>query len=143
MTLGRPPTITKTVAQSIPLPASIDDEYLSTVHGSDGIQPPHKPSKTEFYVQSLKLYVLQEETLSVMYSDEVTEPSLTPSERIEQLDFSKILKIDRSLQDWNDSLPPYLKVLHEASSGVPFSKQANTLHLQYDKSCSMPRPLHH
>ncbi|KAL8828757.1 MAG: hypothetical protein Q9191_002410 [Dirinaria sp. TL-2023a] len=134
MTLGRPPTITKTNALSIPLPASIDDEYLSMIHGSDGTQPPEKPSKTEFYVQFLKLYVLQEETLSVMYSDEATEPSLTPSERIERLGFDNVLKIDSSLQKWNDSLPPHLRVPNGSDGGstVPaFSKQANTLHLHY------------
>ena len=133
MTLGRLTTISKTEASSAPFPASIDDEFLSTATGVDSSQPQDKPSETEFYVQTVKLYVLQEETLSVMYSDRMKQTGLTPSEKLLQLDFNCVFTLDASLRKWNETLPDYLKFLSSSTEepAVPvFSKQANILHLR-------------
>ena len=133
MTLGRPTTISKAEALSVPFPASIDDEYLSTIKGVDNFQPQDKPSETEFYIQTMKLYVLQAETLTVMYSDRTTQTDLTPSEKLLQLDFNTVLNLDASLRRWNDGLPDYLRFrgssAHEPAVPV-FSKQANILRLR-------------
>lgn len=137
MTFGRPMVITKADAFSIPFPASIDDEYLSSEPGPGNMQPPDKPSIIEFWLQTLKLYSIQEETLSAMYSnDAVIRKAITsPSERLENLDFNTILRINSSLRKWNDALPHFLKVRVNAAEDLAepiFSRQANVLHLRYD-----------
>ena len=134
MTLGRPTTISKTEASSVPFPASIDDEFLSTTRDVDGFQPEGKASVTEFYIQTVKLYVLQEETLSVMYSDRITQTGLAASGHLSHLDFNTVLALDASLRRWNEAIPDFLKFRSSSTEepAVPvFSKQANILHLRY------------
>lgn len=137
MTLGRPTVISKTDALNVPLPKSIDDEDLSVASESDrGLQLDNKPSITEFYVQSLKLYIIQEEILSVFYSTD-RKAYLPPMQRLEDLNFDAILRADSSLRRWRDSLPDFIEIcggISDEMDRTVFSRQANILHLRSDTS---------
>ena len=135
MTYGRPMVITRADALSIPFPASINDEYLSAERGRDGIQPPDEPSTIEFWVQTLKLYLIQEETLSAMYSNDAIDQKAktSPKERLGNIDFNTVLRIESSLRTWNHALPHSLKVRENAVAERRqpiLSRQANVLHLR-------------
>ena len=136
MTFGRPRVVTKADATAVPFPASINDEYLSSDPGPGGLQPQDKPSFIEFYIRSLKLYLIQEKTLSAMYSNDTSDlkTKKTLRERLEDVDFNTILRIEGSLRMWDESLPPFLKVRDTASIDLTdpiFARQANVLHLRY------------
>ncbi|KAK5203088.1 hypothetical protein LTR47_011092 [Exophiala xenobiotica] len=111
MTFGRPRVITRADALAVPFPASINDEYLSTEPGPDGVQPRGEPSLAEFYIQTLKLYVIQERTLFAMYSNDASDVKVTQSTResLDNIDFNTILRIEASLKSWDEALPGYLK----------------------------------
>ena len=138
MTLGRPTVISKADALNVPLPKSIDDEHLSAAPGSDrGLQLENKPSVTEFYLQSLKLYMIQDETLSVFYSDYSTDRKayLPPMQKLEDLNFDAIIRADSSLRRWHDLLPDFIKVkvgdgISDEMGKTVFARQANILHLR-------------
>lgn len=137
-TLGRPLMISKADATAVPFPASIDDEYMSSEEGSVSSQPPDKPSLIEFYVQSLHLFEIVEETLSAMYHkdsrSDAVDSQAAPFERLESLDFNTIVSIDSSIRRWHRSLPEYLKVggaTGDQSTEATFRRQANILHLRY------------
>jgi hypothetical protein len=138
MTLGRPLMISRADAISVPFPSSTDDECLLLEKLPDSMSRLHQPSGMEFYIQSLRLFTITEETLRTMYSVEATctHPSTalsSPLEKLETLDFTTIVRIDLSLQQWNKSLPHPLRVrgsLAEELIEPTLSRQANILHLR-------------
>ncbi|KIW23707.1 uncharacterized protein PV07_11886 [Cladophialophora immunda] len=136
MTLGRPMMISKTDASVVPFPEAIDDQYLSLELGQDQSQPHGKVSIVEFYVQSLKLYIITEETLSAMYPHEDAPCSSTPApalEKLTNLDFNTILRIDTAITKWYDAVPDALKIhSHRSRSSreAAHSRQANILRLR-------------
>lgn len=133
MTLGLPRVISRADALAVPFPACIDDKYLSNLPDSDNLQPECIRSQTEFYVQSLKLYIITEEVLSVMYSTEGTKEPAT--EKLVKVDFNNILKIDAALQDWQSSLPGELKIRRNVAEdrlSPVLSRQANILQLRFE-----------
>jgi hypothetical protein len=121
------------------LPSSIDDECLSAKPHVDGVQSSDRHSQVEFWVQTLKLYAIQEKVLTTMYfKDKVSagvKISMAPRQQLELIDFNSISKINSSLRDWEKALPLFLKVRKDFS--VPtaepiFDRQANVLHLRYE-----------
>lgn len=138
MTLGRPMMISRSDALAIPLPASIDDDCLSAEPGKDNEQPPDRPSKMEFFIQSLKLFQITEATLSSMYAGDSRSDQDGSTQRkpnLEDLDFNTIISIESSLRKWNHSIPGYLKLQFENSELDSFldpvlKRQANILHLR-------------
>lgn len=112
MTYGRPTMIEQSVATAVPLPNSIDDEYLS----SDWtIQPrlPNQPSKIDFFIKSLKLYEIMHEILIGLYTPgrEISNQSGENYFGICNQGVSElsILDIDRKLMEWENSIPPHLQ----------------------------------
>jgi hypothetical protein len=138
--------ISRSSSISVPLPASVDDEYLSSQPGVDNVQPQGVPSKTEFYLQTLKLYNILEIILSTFYPSGVSEcvtsrGDTSTSATLEDLDFNAILRIDTLLDEWHQNIPQHLIWCSEpASPGVNklFLRQANVLELRYD-SCHPTR----
>lgn len=138
MTLGKPLMISRADAILVPFPSSTDEECLLTESLASSFRHPQKPSGMEFYVQSLQLFTITEETLRTMYSAEATYPEatiriLSPLERLEKFDFTTLIKIDNSLQQWNKSLPQTLRVRGNQSEELTeptLSRLANILHLR-------------
>lgn len=130
-------------ARAVPLPACIDDKFLSTAPGLDNLQPDSVTSQTEFYVQSLQLYTITEEVLSAMYSNDAptrAEPEISATEKLANVDFNNVLNLDASLQHWLDALPEDLKVrsnVNEDRLAPILSRQANILRLRCVPNCTL------
>jgi hypothetical protein len=69
-TFGRPVLHCK--PHAIPLPEPIDDEYLSEVN--EGCQPENIPSRIDFFIHSIRLFEVLDETLSRFYSNGYQRP---------------------------------------------------------------------
>lgn len=133
MTLGRPTMVPKADALTVPLPAAIDDPYLSTKAGQDGSQPVGEMSVVEFYVQSLKLYIINEETLTALYKSDGSDAPTSAMNKLASLDLNTILRIDMTITSWYDSLPEQLKARKHPSDDFTepiFARQSNTLRLR-------------
>ena len=138
MTLGRPMMISRGDALAVPFPVAIDDTYLSTVPNQESHQPPDQASDIRFFVCSLTLYVITEEILSTMYSSSAisqcsASSESAPLERLNDIDFNAILRFDRSLLDWEESLPKFLLVSVDTTNdrtNAIFRRQANVLYLR-------------
>jgi len=133
MTLGRPTMIPKADALAVPFPAAIDDQYLSPKLGDDHSQPQEQISIVEFYVQSLKLYIINEETLSTMYKSDGSDGPPSAMTKLANLDLNTILRLDSAITDWYDSLPKKLKVRSNPVDDFTepiFARQSNILRLR-------------
>ncbi|KFZ11405.1 hypothetical protein V501_04785 [Pseudogymnoascus sp. VKM F-4519 (FW-2642)] len=138
-TLGRPLMISRAISNSVPLPASVDDEFLSSEPGVDNVQPMGVPFRSEFYLQTLKLYNILELTLSTFYPSGVSESvtsrrNPSTNEDFEDLDYNAILRIDKLLTEWHQDIPPHLIWRSAPMSGEVdelFLRQANVLKLRY------------
>jgi hypothetical protein len=138
MTLGLPMVVSRADALAVPLPASIDDIYLSAQPGQDGSQPRDVLPQSQFFIESLRLYRITEEVLSAMYSKEEkipsgTKPGISAAEKLASFDFNTVLKIEASLQHWHESLPDQLRQKPNSVGSTTDSvvwRQANILHLR-------------
>ncbi len=110
MTLGRPTVVSQADARDVPLPAQIDDVYLSLRADVEGQQPVALISTTSFFVHSLKLVDILEQVLLNMYSaGSVIERSPGSwTQKLRYLDFNTIVRIDNSFKEWHDGLPAAL-----------------------------------
>ena len=115
MTFGRPTMITNT--DDVPLPAMIDDEYLSK-SSKESLQPPNKPSRLGMFVYSCKLFDLLKEMLNFVSSKEVIA-AIRRESKIDQSDrgevVAQVLNLTRKLDQFSESVPPYLRISSESS----------------------------
>lgn len=134
MTLGRALVIPEAEARAVPLPASIDDEYLSAQPGPNNEQPAGIPSTMEFFVQSLKLSTSLEEILSKIYSNEEANvaPDTTALKGLENLSIDKILHISAARDAWHESIPAFVWTGTERPVNLEpvLVRQENILHIR-------------
>ncbi|GFF32021.1 hypothetical protein IFM58399_03077 [Aspergillus lentulus] len=113
MTFGRPAMISKASCGSVPLPATVDEEYIPAALGGEVRQPADRPSLMAFYAKSLELYEILNDILLSLYKP---VPEENP-EDIYDFYFNKgsdegertIFELDRALTKWTQSLPPHLR----------------------------------
>ncbi|EAW07126.1 transcription factor domain-containing protein [Aspergillus clavatus NRRL 1] len=113
MTFGRPAMISKASCGSVPLPATVDEEYIPAAVGDEATQPADRPSVMAFYAKSLELYEILNDILLSLYKP---VPEENP-EDIYDFYFNKetsqgertIFELDRALTKWTRSLPPHLR----------------------------------
>ncbi|GFG23844.1 hypothetical protein IFM61606_03736 [Aspergillus udagawae] len=113
MTFGRPTMISKASCGSVPLPATVDEEYIPAALGGEVRQPMDRPSVMAFYAKSLELYEILNDILLSLYK---AVPEENP-EDIYDFYFNKgpdegertIFELDRALTKWTQSLPPHLR----------------------------------
>ncbi|PLB35594.1 transcription factor domain-containing protein [Aspergillus candidus] len=113
MTFGRPAMISKASCGSVPLPATVDEEYIPTASGAEAMQPADRPSVMAFYAKSLELYEILNDILLSLYKP---IPEESP-EDMYNFYFNKetsegertIFELDRALTRWTRSLPPHLR----------------------------------
>ncbi|KAE8361992.1 fungal-specific transcription factor domain-containing protein [Aspergillus caelatus] len=77
MTFGRPAMISKASCESVPLPATVDEEYIPTASGIEATQPADQPSVMAFYAKSLELYEIMNDILLSLYK---TVPEESPED---------------------------------------------------------------
>lgn len=121
MTFGRPAMISRVSSEVVPLPLTVDDEFISSKTTSDPSQPGDQPSMMWFYAKTLELYEIMNDVLLNLYKpvfdDHTDEPHdfylncvLSEGERT-------IFDLDRSLTRWTRGLPRHLG----AESSIPQS----------------------
>lgn len=134
MTFGRPMMISRADALATPFPDAIDDESL--VNERYQPQSSEKLSRNEFFVQSLRLYIITQEILSEMYQNENTTSTGPPGssmEKLRRLDFNAIVKIDSEILSWYNAVPEALKINPSPankSDSQTILRQANILRLR-------------
>jgi hypothetical protein len=133
MTYGRPAMIGKRSAAAVPLPAAIDEHYLSGDPNRRDSQPEDSPSILDFFIQTLGLYrILNEILLNVYAADPETGTNIDewecffPRRYDEQRSFS-FLDLDRALTLWERGLPRHLTDTNYANSNETHSRQAVVL----------------
>ncbi|GES66788.1 C6 transcription factor [Aspergillus terreus] len=137
MTFGRPAMISKASCGSVPLPATIDEEYIPAASGVEATQPADRPSLMAFYAKSLELYEILNEILLSLYKP---VPEESP-EDIYDFYFNKessegehtIFQLDRALTKWTKSLPPHLRGSYYAggSGNIVFYRQSVVLRARF------------
>ncbi|RAH50362.1 transcription factor domain-containing protein [Aspergillus brunneoviolaceus CBS 621.78] len=112
MTFGRPSMIAKASGGSVPLPATVDEEYIPSA-GTAIIQPAGRPSVMAFYAKSLELYEILNDILLSLYNP---NPDESP-EDVYDFYFNKqttegghtMFELDRALTKWSRTLPEHLR----------------------------------
>ncbi|KAF7624981.1 hypothetical protein AFLA_001856 [Aspergillus flavus NRRL3357] len=136
MTFGRPAMISKASCESVPLPATVDEEYIPTASGVEATQPADQPSVMAFYAKSLELYEIMNDILLSLYKP---VPEENPEDMYD-LYFNKennqgertIFELDRALSKWSQSLPSHLRGYSPASStDVVFHHQSVVLRARF------------
>lgn len=132
MTFGRPSMIP--VHTKVALPMAIDDEYLTDDINCQ--QPQDRFCRMSFFINTLKLYDILGNILTVFYggSNEArTSIPFSDRARAEE-DYQAVLRLDRALLDFQMELPPFLQFRYLDAQGEPlprdpiFLRQANVLH---------------
>lgn len=120
MTFGRPSMISRTIAEQVPYPLIVDDEYLHDDDQVSVVQPADNPSIMGFFVKSLELYDIVAASLSKLYSEDDTY-TRKPHGGLstETLDTTTVLQLDRSLMQWARGLPYYLSVFSDVTVPNP------------------------
>lgn len=137
MTFGRPTMTSHN--WTVKLPELIDDEYLvDTSDVESGQQPASIRPRIGCFVYTLKLFGIMDDILSFFYA---TPESMTPKNKIKDyrssnLDFSSMVELDRRLNEFETTLPSWLRPLeYKAALGSSLNEcyalQVNVLYARY------------
>ncbi len=128
--------ISRRAADAVPLPAPIDDEYLSDDPKIPNRQPKDKYPIMGFFPESLKLYKILSNILRTLYmpADDSSPRDIYSfyfgDGTFEGL--SNVFELDRSMTNWVRDLPLYLKPgTPESASGPILYRQTNVLYARY------------
>jgi Fungal specific transcription factor domain len=126
MTFGRPTMLSN--SWSVPIPLLIDDEYLSVQE--EGNQPPNVPSRLGLFVSSCKLFEILHEILISFYAGDpgTGDFKQTESNTVARDMIADVLRYNRSLAMFKDSIPDYLRTT--GSSHIIISEQNSCVNLQ-------------
>jgi hypothetical protein len=127
MTFGRPAMISKSLSDAVPLPAMIDDEYLSRQADTVDTQPEGRPSMTAFYVSTLHLYAIINDILLALYmghDEKQKNKNSSLFHQAESNDVARVFELDQALMNWGQTLPLHLRL------SSPESSQNNMIYRQ-------------
>ncbi|KAG5790027.1 hypothetical protein H9Q69_010921 [Fusarium xylarioides] len=105
----------------VPLPLTIDDEYL--LETGEGTQPPGSPCRLGLFVYTIRLLEILDEVLKCFYTQDAQESDEQTEMPLLALD--KMLTLNSKLDIFLDGLPDYLK-LYGGSPDLD-TQQGNTL----------------
>jgi hypothetical protein len=125
MMLGRPAMISLAVSRDVTLPASIDDNFLTSAPNAPGVQPEGRHSVSAFFVHAVSLLQIVGEILETFYNDDsgskvetdaaTGQTSYIPKAPFRAVDelmagnYQHFLRLDLSLTIWQDNLPVFLR----------------------------------
>ncbi|KAH8705909.1 putative C6 transcription factor [Talaromyces proteolyticus] len=126
MNLGRPPMVSVSMADSLPLPLDFDEDWEDgrdnrTAETSE--RASKGPSTLSFFTHSAKLYSIMHKILLSIYPDEKVE-LLDDSERY-FIGLEPTFQIDHDLTKWCRSIPDHLKI-NPALDSQPIEEQRST-----------------
>ncbi|KAL4933264.1 transcription factor domain-containing protein [Aspergillus undulatus] len=136
MTFGRPAMISKASYASVPLPATIDEEYIASASGTEVAQPGGQPSIMAFYTKSLELYEIMNDVLLSLYTP-VPEESFDDAYNFYFNGKATggeltIFELDRALTRWCRSLPSHLRgEIASVSGSAVFYRQSVVLRARF------------
>lgn len=138
MTFGRPAMISKASSGAVPLPITVDDEFISAASADEPTQPAERPSMMAFYAKTLELYEIMNDVLLSLYKPAPDESA----EDIHDFYFNNsagegertIFELDRSLTRWTRSLPLHLRGDSSVSAqeNPIFFRQGIVLHARFE-----------
>lgn len=134
MTFGRPPMITAQAAAMVPLPAAHIENVecrCFSEHASE-----YSNVDFHFFVETLKLYSLMNETISTFYSSEsqedfVGDPNFDYFGIPGAKAVGSLLDIDHKLSIWKDSLPKHLRYYAAVDGSSVQRRQRNVLFVRF------------
>jgi hypothetical protein len=122
---GRPHRLPE--PNTVPLPAEIDDEYLSTI--TEGQQPVNSYSKMTFLIQTLKLSAIADKALS--HKEHYVQKDMRDWSN---QDLGLILDVSTEIEQFLAGLPVHLQAdTHSNYGSLPFcfALQAHVLKARY------------
>lgn len=124
--------ISKSSAITVPLPAMIDDEFLSHQPGIEAVQPADQPSMIAFFVKTLQLYDIINDLLLTLYMGRDDNGQKDQYDfyfgQTESGDIATVYQLDRALMIWGQTLPSHLRLSSlESSRNATFMRQAIVL----------------
>lgn len=134
MKYGRPSSIPIAIADRVEVPASVDDQYITT-STTRPRQPQTRPSKMDFFVSTISQAHIIDAILNDLYLDDLKlhllrEKSGKPkTEGLSQL-LSKAVNLEGRLQAWWEGLPRHLREAPESVDGVEFVRQRCVISLR-------------
>lgn len=133
MTYGRPPMIAPTLADAVPRPLPIEEQYLS--HGAVQSLPQGTPSILDFFLQTIELYDILSDVLINLYSPASVDDQTVHGHGAKHFGRSgpddnalSSLSIESRLVRWESGLPPHLKLDTTNQYNAYFTRQAVILH---------------
>jgi hypothetical protein len=132
MTFGRPSMISSQASMSVPLPLSHSDG----AHCRCSTEPENDVADYHFYIETLKLYQLMNETLSMLYIS-VAEPTSSHDTNLTFFGVSgpklvgNMLEMDQKLSSWSRSLPCHIRHDTITDRGPMHQRQTNVLSIRY------------
>ncbi|KAH6983975.1 C6 transcription factor [Ilyonectria destructans] len=102
ITFGRPSMIADWLCDAVPLPLMIDDEYLDQDVEPAAIRPDGKTTAVAFFVKTLELYSIVNDSLRELYMRPADEACKDHQQLL------SVLKLDNRLVQWAHSIPEQL-----------------------------------
>lgn len=111
MTLGRPPMVSVSLAESVSLPTDSDEDWDDIRGGRSGQtlgRDSEGPSILSFFTHSVKLYNIMHKILLSFYSDE----NIASSDDADRhcIGLESTLHIEQELSKWCRSIPDHLRM---------------------------------
>jgi hypothetical protein len=141
MTFGRPVTIPKTLAASVPLPSAIGADVGGHSHVPFN-ELSHATSGTVFFVKTLELFDIVNDILTAVYTSNGNmcngdELGLSSGTRVAP-NLATVFGLDDALMAWPRSLPPHLRISSDRSFESTISRrQAILCRTRYDLTLVM------
>ncbi|SCO78388.1 uncharacterized protein FRV6_02601 [Fusarium oxysporum] len=109
----------------VPLPITIDDEYLLEI--GEGTQPPGSPCRLGMFVYTIRLLEILDEVLKSFYAQDAQEQvmDIDNQTKMPLLDLDEMLRLNSQLDVFVDGLPDYLTL--QGTSTDSDVQQDNTL----------------
>lgn len=138
MTFGRPAMISRVSSGAVPLPLTVDDEFISSATTGEPSQADGQPSIMWFYAKTLELYEIMNDVLLSLYKpvldDHTDEPHDFYFNSVVSEGERTIFDLDRSLTRWTRGLPRHLGAEAPIPQSNPiFCRQRIVLHARYVK----------
>lgn len=134
MTFGRPSMVSSQASVSVPLPLPHPDGR----HCQCATDSRTEATDYHFYVETLKLYQIMNETLLLLYN---SDSEASPSEDSKVSLFGSagpkvvgsVLEIEEKLRSWSQNLPPHLRRDAISDRHPTHERQTNVLSIRYNQ----------
>lgn len=116
----------------VPLPTHLDTDYVDVISGAQPSAQGERSSIIEFFTACARLYRLVDDVMA--WEEEArVRPHGCAMKKLLSLDFTRFLKADSLLHDWNQSLPSSLRSsgLHGTEEESIVVRQRNILRARY------------